>query len=97
VQSDYEIAKHSSESNIYSKMYADYLPVAHAAFAQFIRKNGKPPVQECIICYGEELEPMYLCINKHIFHKRCLAQWVKQSKTCPYCRVPVNPKDLIIK
>ena len=96
VQSDYEIVKNRFESEFYNKKYADYLPVAHAAFAQFIRTIEKPQVQECIICFGDELEPFYLCTRKHIFHKRCLAQWVKQSKTCPYCRAIVDPKDLII-
>ena len=28
----------------------------------------------------------------HLYHKKCLAPWFKQKKTCPHCRNPVDKK-----
>jgi len=48
----------------------------------------------CIICF-DDLEPGSgdLCTPntcKHLFHKVCLAQWVKCSSTCPLCKAEIK-------
>ncbi|KAL6597373.1 hypothetical protein ACP70R_046813 [Stipagrostis hirtigluma subsp. patula] len=47
----------------------------------------------CGICldayvHGERCSVMPNCI--HVFHKGCLAKWLRNSRTCPLCRAPVT-------
>ena len=44
---------------------------------------------DCSICY-ESLDKYACKINcNHIFHKHCLKEWLKNSKTCPICRTNI--------
>ncbi|KAG0149412.1 hypothetical protein CROQUDRAFT_669270 [Cronartium quercuum f. sp. fusiforme G11] len=46
--------------------------------------------EKCLIClteYGEEEEEMRLLKCKHLFHRKCIDQWLMSgSATCPACR-----------
>ena len=59
------------------------------AIKQAICDNDK-----CIICIEsyEENKRDRLCLLKcsHIFHERCLTEWVKLKSQCPLCRSPVS-------
>ena len=42
----------------------------------------------CIICYDDEMSSRGLkCVNSHIFHEKCIYNWIKESKKyyCPLC------------
>ena len=40
--------------------------------------------KECTICFGLNPDTFLLC--GHCFHDECITEWLKRSKTCPYCR-----------
>ena len=51
--------------------------------------------EECSICFeayaNEDLVSKLECNSRHIFHKECLAAWVRTGKnSCPTCRAPIN-------
>jgi len=51
----------------------------------------------CAIClndYNENDKISFLpCHPKqHHFHKECINEWLKISKTCPYCKNPIDNK-----
>ena len=47
-------------------------------------------VFECSICLStlenEELVIQLKCNNRHIFHTKCLEEWLKHQEKCPLCR-----------
>lgn len=59
----------------------------------------------CVICIaefevGDELSTIP-CAHRHRFHDKCLAEWLKRSRSCPLCRhllpavVPANTRPNI--
>ena len=53
-----------------------------------IQKYDSRKETECAICIGEFkgidiIKAFYKC--EHIFHKRCLLDWLKKHNTCPLC------------
>lgn len=60
------------------------------AFVRFqIRQTPKPDLEqsECPICGDDATDCETTCGHK--FHKKCLGQWLKKKKICPYCREEV--------
>jgi len=54
-----------------------------------IQKYQNREEKECAICLGEFqgidiLKAFYKC--DHIFHKKCLLDWLKKHNDCPYCK-----------
>lgn len=58
--------------------------------------------EDCPICY-EPLQQIANLVNQfaicgHRFHKDCIAPWIKNHNTCPYCRrvvvfsAPMQPR-----
>lgn len=48
--------------------------------------NIEDQENDCSICY-ESLDNSACKIGcNHVFHKHCLREWIKNSKTCPICR-----------
>ncbi len=50
-------------------------------------------VKVCSICYqnlqiGENLIKIPGC--EHVFHSKCILQWVKIKVNCPYCRANIR-------
>ena len=41
---------------------------------------------ECNICRVEWFAPKFQTICKHVFHGRCLFEWLATKHTCPFCR-----------
>jgi len=68
-------------------------------FSALTTISGQPD-EECIICY-EEYQPKDTltklnCNTKHIFHSRCIEQWIQNgNNTCPCCRAPIANIDEI--
>ena len=51
---------------------------------------------ECSICLtpvSEFHQKILSC--SHIFHWHCIKEWIKESKTCPVCRNPMNKQDQV--
>jgi len=41
---------------------------------------------ECPICLELIHDNMYVHVDKHFFHKKCLETWLKKENLCPVCR-----------
>lgn len=39
----------------------------------------------CVECV-ENVETMAVSSCSHVFHKACISNWIKKSRTCPNCR-----------
>lgn len=46
--------------------------------------------QNCVICMSELLNCRKLASCGHLFHYKCLFQWIQNKKECPVCRNPIN-------
>ena len=47
----------------------------------------------CIICHlniNEHTDSFKSCINLHLVHKKCLAEWLMHSHSCPLCSEPYS-------
>lgn len=49
----------------------------------------------CSICMDNVENPVMLECT-HLYCGRCIFQWVKTNKNCPYCRMPIDRYDKII-
>lgn len=51
--------------------------------------QNKTIVTQCIICLSDFKQKTYVCVGrchiKHIFHAKCLNDWLKSKQTCPIC------------
>lgn len=57
---------------------------------KIFKKNESTPDQICIICMDQLLNCRRLIGCGHLFHYKCLFQWVQTKYECPVCRVPIN-------
>jgi len=53
-------------------------------------------LQSCSICFDEYKENDEICCSKnrgckHVFHKKCIVQWLMRNDDCPLCRAPFLP------
>jgi len=52
--------------------------------------TGDTPTLDCVICYNEidvnDRQGYMLAPCDHIFHRRCLEQWMDVKMECPICR-----------
>jgi type II secretory pathway pseudopilin PulG len=52
-------------------------------------------VEMCCICLdqfeekGDDLVAQLDCNSKHVFHVKCLNEWIKNKCECPMCRDPI--------
>lgn len=92
---EYEEAKIKYDLDPNSKLRANAFFRTHAEYAKAIRAIGGTVLPFCPICFSDEQLPIFTCGNKHVYHKRCIAEWLKQSETCPLCKERVQAKDLV--
>lgn len=47
--------------------------------------------RQCVICF-DDLSPSQVTFLdcSHEFHKHCLNQWLRTTRTCPLCRMPIT-------
>lgn len=45
--------------------------------------------QNCVICMSELLNCRRLNTCGHLFHYKCLFQWIQTKTDCPVCRSPI--------
>jgi len=55
-------------------------------------------IDECIICLEKFQENRSIITNlshnkNHVFHTKCLEEWIKKSQVCPMCRTEINAKE----
>ena len=79
----------------------DQVGLAEEEIARIVKKaNGRGPVnlgevaqESCPICYenlGQEDDMLSLPICNHVFHTRCIHNWLTRSPLCPICRSNVR-------
>jgi hypothetical protein len=58
-------------------------------------KDRKFYVQECVICFesikNDSLCRMLSCF--HIFHSRCIDQWLENNASCPMCQKVLKTRE----
>lgn len=58
-------------------------------FSQYQRKSNNVKQETCAICLDsyrmEETVIVFSC-NNHIYHERCLYEWLQTSDVCPICK-----------
>lgn len=59
-------------------------------FDRLFRKTTSAPDQTCTICLSDLLNCRQLSSCGHLFHYKCLFQWVQNKLECPVCRVPIQ-------
>ena len=70
-----------------TKLYAKRLSGKEYRKIQKIKiKNDKK--KQCSICYEtyKKDQIIFRLPCKHLFHRPCLKNWIKQHKSCPFCR-----------
>lgn len=55
-----------------------------------VQKVKKASDQICIICMEPLLNSHQIIQCGHLFHYKCLFQWVQTKEECPVCRVRIN-------
>lgn len=55
------------------------------------QRRSPSPVSNCSICMFSVSDDIYRrqLYCGHIFHKNCIANWLKERRTCPNCRMSV--------
>ncbi len=54
---------------------------------------------ECCICSENYIknDEIRLLVCNHYFHKKCVTEWLKITKTCPYCRQEIDNIVKVVK
>lgn len=52
-------------------------------------------INNCSICMDNVKNPVMLECT-HLYCGKCIFQWIKDNKTCPYCRTPIVSYDKLI-
>ena len=47
-------------------------------------------MDSCSICLENEPCEIYVLNCDHVFHKKCITDWLMRNPTCPLCRMPVD-------
>ncbi|CAH8368461.1 unnamed protein product [Eruca vesicaria subsp. sativa] len=66
-------------------------------FVYSFKTHNSPP-EECSVClseFEEEDEGRVLPKCGHVFHVECIDTWFRSRSSCPLCRAPVQPEQLI--
>ena len=61
-----------------------------ARFNKIFRPTKTAPDQNCVICMSELLNCRKLAPCGHLFHYKCLFEWVQTKQECPVCRNPIR-------
>lgn len=75
-----------STESVYEEKYNKMIEELNVI--EYIKKNDDFKNNSCIICYDDDSSNRGLkCVNSHIFHEKCIYNWMKESKKydCPLC------------
>ncbi|XP_027337835.1 E3 ubiquitin-protein ligase RHA2B-like [Abrus precatorius] len=84
---------------ITTRQYLKFIEKKNPTICYTKRLKGENVV-ECSVCLSEfkEGEKVRSLKCKHTFHKDCLDKWLQEYwATCPLCRKPVLPHDVVSK
>ena len=82
-----EIKKNNNKNNINNKNNNNNkIKMTKKLYIKNNNNKEEPPI--CSICLnniieGEEIE---ILICRHLFHYKCIEEWLKNKKECPFCR-----------
>lgn len=48
----------------------------------------------CTVEFGQEEEIKQIVICRHVYHKKCLDEWLLKKNQCPYCSIYLNEELL---
>lgn len=51
-------------------------------------------LDDCVICQSSPGNSIISC--KHVYHPRCISDWLARNKTCPMCRKAVDNMVTVI-
>ena len=80
------------------KLSCPYLRPMIKSYTFLIHVFGQECVkdaQQCSICLTDYTENdvnlvVLKCLTKHVFHEKCIFEWIKKQEYCPICRSPIN-------
>ncbi|KNA04353.1 hypothetical protein SOVF_199770 [Spinacia oleracea] len=76
----------------------EYIKTIPTYFYSDVKQHRKGHVElECAVCLSEFQDPEALRLLpgcSHVFHPRCIDQWLATHVTCPICRLSLEP-DLL--
>jgi hypothetical protein len=80
-----------SVSTLYAslKKYRSYSKLLNS-FNKIFRPSKTAPDQNCVICMTELLNCRRLSTCGHLFHYKCLFEWIQNKNDCPICRAPID-------
>ena len=97
--SDYEPSENSESDATHVETPDKLTNKQLSLLTHFIVKKKQTDTMECAVCL-ETLRFRQHCRElkcKHIFHKKCIDQWLKRDARCPTCRTSVDPKELLMQ
>lgn len=50
--------------------------------------------KDCIICYDNKENEWLTLECRHIYHKKCITQWMRIRMTCPICVQTIQPHHI---
>ena len=65
------------------------------------KSSPKSSIKECPICLEEISKKdasKIMCSNKHLYHDKCIKQWIEHKTECPLCKenlLPDNKRKII--
>lgn len=88
---DMDVEEEEFEDPACTEMYVDFPGEKTEKQLEFIRYLPKHEHETCSIClntFGEDHNQIVrFCQSEpHLFHEKCLVNWLKRSETCPLCR-----------
>lgn len=63
------------------------LSCVERSYDDYYLKVCKPA--ECSICLEPLLKNVYALPCAHVYHEKCIREWMKKSHSCPICYNPV--------
>jgi DNA-directed RNA polymerase subunit RPC12/RpoP len=80
------------QQEFYRSMHGIKPPTARSALRDievvFYNPNEHTESTDCVVCQEDfkKDEQLLRLECKHIFHKKCLKEWLERHNTCPMCR-----------
>ena len=56
--------------------------------------NTKPLAKSCAICLTDFADKESICLSRcqqlHVFHEKCISEWLERNPICPMCRANID-------
>jgi hypothetical protein len=64
---------------------------------KYITKKENSKIHECGICFDDITDDKKILQCSHVYHNKCINNWLVKSNSCPYCRTDITKIDKITK